>query len=163
MSRWWERADVRQPPPRTAGRRLSASEQRWCVVAHLSPLPVVGLGMAVLGRPMVWLAVVLPLGPLLLFAVTRGTSSRVRAHATEALNFNITIALATLMTGVGLTLVGRTPSTMLLLPLLLLVLLLLAANWLVLLVIGAIEAGRGVTFRYPAIVRIVPAPPAGGS
>lgn len=131
------------------------------MVAHLSPLPVLGLGMALTGRPIVWLALFLPVGPLIMTALSRSASWRVRLHISEALNFNLTIALATLATALGLSLIGRTPSTMLLLPVLLLLLLLLAVNWLVLLTLAAIEAGRGLTFRYPAIIRIVrpPSPP----
>ena len=79
MSRWWERADVRRPPPRPAGRRVSESHQILSVVAHLSPLPVVGCGMLLLGRPVVWLAITLPIGPLLVLLAIRTSPMEVRA------------------------------------------------------------------------------------
>lgn len=158
MPRWWERADLLRSGARPVGRRLEISEQVLGVVAHLSSLPVAGLGMLLVGRPVIWLAAVLPLGPLLVLVLGRQAPRGVRTHATEALNFSLTIALAALGVGAGLSLVGRTGWSMLVLPVLVLLVLVVFVNWLVLLTLGAVEAGRGVPFSYPAILRPLPAP-----
>lgn len=158
MPRWWERGDLRRSQPRPVGRRLELGEQVFGVVAHLSSLPIIGLGMLLVGRPVIWLAATLPLGPLLVLMLGRRAPREVRIQATEALNFSLTIALAALVIGLGLSLVGRAEWSLLLLPVLLLAVLVVFVNWLVLLTLAAIEAGRGVPFAYPAILRPVPAP-----
>ncbi len=158
MSRWWVRADVRRPPPRAAGRRLSEPEQVLSVVAHLSPLPVAGLGLALIGRPVVWLALALPLGPAVMLLATRRAPQRVRIQVTEALNFNLTIAAGAVLAGGGLSVIGRASWSMQLLGVFLLLLLVVFVNWLVLMTLAAVEAGRGAPFGYPAIVRVVPGP-----
>ncbi len=158
MPRWWERGDLRRSQSRPAGRRLELAEQLLGVVAHLSSLPVAGVGMLLVGRPVIWLAATLPFGPLLVLVLARQASPGVRKHATEALNFSLTIALAALGVGAGLSLVGRAEWSMLVLPVLVLLVLVVFVNWLVLLTLAAIEAGRGVSFAYPAILRPVPAP-----
>lgn len=162
MQRWWQRGDLRRSGPRPAGRRLQLGEQVLGVVAHLSSLPVAGVGMLLVGRPVIWLAAALPLGPLLVLVLGRQAPRGVQAQATEALNFSLTIALAALGAGVGLSLVGRTEWSLLVLPVLVLLVLVVFVNWLVLLTLAAIEAGRGVAFAYPAILRPVPAPSGSG-
>lgn len=157
MARWWERGELQRPQPRPAGRRLEFGEQVLGVVAHVSSLPVIGVGMLLVGRPVIWLAAALPLGPLLVRWLGRSAPRWVRTQATEAVNFSLTIALAALGIGAALSLVGRAEWSLLLLPVLVLAALLVFVNWLVLLTLAAIEAGRGVWFAYPAILRPVPA------
>lgn len=156
MNPWWDRAELRGSRLRPSGQRRAESEQLGAVVAHLSSLPVVGLGLVVVGRPLVWLLLTLPIGPLVVRTLASSARPWIHHHATEALNFAITISALVAVVGGGLSVVARTAATTFFVPLLLVLLLLTLANWLTLLVMGAIEAGRGVAFRYPAIIRLVP-------
>lgn len=157
-SAWWQRSDLRRPLPRPTGRRRPESEQIGSVVAHLAGLPLLGIGVLLVGRPVVWLALAMPFGPLLVRALAGRTRSWIAHHATEALNFSLTMAALVVVTSGGLSVAGRTAVTTFLIPLLLLVLLLLLVNWLTLMTVGAIEAGRGVAFRYPITLRPVAVP-----
>jgi uncharacterized Tic20 family protein len=155
MSTWWERRRLHQEP-RPRGRRLAAGSQLLVVMAHLAPLPIAGLVLLAVGRPVVWTALAVPLGPAAVRWSAGLRDALVRSHATEALNFNLSIALYAGAIGGLLSVVGLTPYTAILAPLLLLLLLLVFANWLVLMGLAAVEAGRGARFGYPWILRLVP-------
>ena len=98
----------------------------WAVVAHLS-LFVLGI-----------------IGPLVVYLVHRDGSPFVRSHAVEALNFQITLLLATLVCiPLMLVLIG-----FLLLPL-------VVVGGMVLAVVAAVAAGSRKPYRYPLTARLV--------
>jgi uncharacterized Tic20 family protein len=91
---------------------------------------------------------VVPVGniiaPLVIWLARRDTSAFVAAEAKEALNFNISVALAALVCGL-LTLVS--------VGVLLGVALFIA--WLSMTIIAAIKASEGIGYRYPVSLRLV--------
>jgi hypothetical protein len=110
---------------------LSAEDRNWGVAAHAS---------AVVGA---WIALGL-IGPLVVLVARGDRSPFVRAHAVEALNFNITILIyAAVCWVLTFVLIGF--------PLLLAVGLL----WLVCTVLGILKASKGEPYRYPLTIRIV--------
>lgn len=110
---------------------LSSEVRNWAMAAHLS---------AFLGA---WVALAL-LGPLVVWLIKRDDHPFIRAHATEALNFNISV-LIYLAIGVILAfvLIG--------IPLLVA----LGIAWLVLTIVAAVRAANGEDYRYPLTIRFV--------
>lgn len=85
------------------------------------------------------------LGPLIIYLVNGDKDPFVRHHAAEALNFQITLVIAYLVSFV--------------LMFLLIGFLLLPVVWigsLVLMIMGAVNANKGEWWRYPVNIRIVP-------
>jgi hypothetical protein len=113
------------PPPGWGGQPQS-EDTVWAVLAHLS------------------IFVFALLGPLVIYLVKRDTSPFTRYHAAEALNFHITLTIATVISAIlVLVLIG---------------LFLLAVIWIAGIVLGilaAIAAGKGQTYRYPFTLRFV--------
>jgi uncharacterized Tic20 family protein len=109
-----------------------AEERQWAMFAHLSAL----IGLVIpLGSI---------LGPLVIWLIKKDTMPLVNDQAKEALNFNITVAIAALVSWVLVfVLIG---------------VLLLAAvfiAWLVFVIIATIKANEGVAYRYPFSLRLV--------
>ena len=132
------------PAPASADGGISAEERQWAMFAHLSAL--LG-GLLTSG----WAGSIgCFLGPLIIWMVKKDTMSFVDDQAKEALNFNITVAIAFfvlfLMTvftlGIGIILTG---------PLFVIV----GIAWLVLTVIAGIKANQGERYRYPLTLRLV--------
>jgi len=115
-----------QPPPPGWGGAPQREDTTWAVLAHLS------------------IFVFALIGPLVIYLVKRDTSPFTRYHAAEALNFHITLTIASIVSAVlVLVLIG--------------VFLLLAIfiGGAVLGVLAALAAGRGETYRYPFTIRFV--------
>jgi len=120
------------PPPKPAG-DPTADERQWALIAHLSGLIASAVGgMAFLGPLIVWL-------------VKKDQSAFVADQAKEALNFQIAVTIAIIVTGVigFLTCVG-----FLLLPV-------IGIGSLVFSIIAAMEANKGVAYRYPYTIRLI--------
>ena len=84
------------------------------------------------------------IGPLIIYLVKKDESAFVRAHATEALNFGITLVIAYVVAGLtSILLVG-----VLLFPVILIV-------QIVFTIMAALAAGRGEDYRYPINIRLV--------
>ncbi len=116
------------PPPKP----LNADDCNWAMLAHLSAL----------------LMLVIPLGhvvaPFIIWRIYRETSPFIADQAKESLNAQISYSLYGLAAGVlVLLLIG--------LPLLLLI----WAGNIILVIIAAFKASKGVAFRYPLIIRFV--------
>ena len=112
------------PPeqPQTGG-ELSSDERTWGMIAHLSAL--------VLGF----------LGPLIVL-LTKGKEFKyVEVHAKEALNFQITVAIAMIVCAI--TVVG-----ILLIPV-------VGIGALVLAIMAGIKANDGNMYKYPLCLRLV--------
>jgi uncharacterized Tic20 family protein len=133
--------DVVPPPPphdeaSTVG-APTAEERQWAMFAHLSAL----IGGLLTGH---WLGIGCFLAPLIIWLVKKDTMPFVADQAKEALNFNITVAIAGLICGLlMLVLVG-----FVLLPV-------LGIVWLVMIIMAAIKANEGVTYRYPFALRLI--------
>jgi uncharacterized Tic20 family protein len=119
--------------PGAAAPEVTENERTWGMLAHLSALagvvaPLVG---CVLGPLVVWLG-------------RRDQSSFVDGQAKEALNFNITVFLASMvccllmLVFIGFILIAA-----------------LYIAWLVMTLIGAIRASEGIAYRYPYSLRLV--------
>lgn len=111
---------------------LNADDCNWAMLAHLSAL----------------LMLVIPLGhvvaPFIIWRIYRETSPFIADQAKESLNAQISYSLYGLAAGVlTIVLIG--------LPLLVLIWI---AN-IVLVIVAAFKASKGIAFRYPLIIRFV--------
>lgn len=104
-------------------------ERTWGLLAHLS-----GLIAGLIALP--------PLGPLVVWLMKKDQSPFVADQAKEALNFQITLIIAILVCFV--TCIGA-----ILVPI-------VAVGGLVFAIIGGMEANKGVYYRYPYTIRLVP-------
>lgn len=124
-------SDAFAPPPAPAG-DVSAEQRQWGLFAHLSALVgfIVPLGNI--------------LGPLIIWQVKKDEMPFVADQAKEALNFNITMAIAAIVAGIlTIVLIG-----LLLLPL-------IGIAWIVLTILAAIKANGGEAYRYPFALRLI--------
>lgn len=127
------------PPPEVVQPSVMPTheERQWALFAHLSAL----LGGLVTSH---FLGLGCLIGPLIIWLVKKDTMPFVDDQAKEALNFNITVAIAAMVCGVlMLVLIG-----FVLLPL-------LALAWVVFIVIAAIKANEGEHYRYPLTLRLI--------
>ena len=123
--------DAFSPPPSPGG-EVSAEQRQWGLFAHLSSL--VGL-IIPLGNI---------LGPLIIWQVKKDEMPFAADQAKEALNFNITMAIA----GVVAWLLVFVLIGFLLLPL-------IGIAWIVLTILAAIKANGGEAYRYPFALRLI--------
>ncbi len=136
---------VTSPPPTDpAGGAPPAEERQWAMFAHLSALLGAILTGALGGG---WGCFI---GPLVIWLIKKDTMPFVNDQGKEALNFNITVAIAfvvlfllTVMTlGIGLIIT---------IPLWFII----GIGWLVFTIIAAIKANEGVVYRYPFTLRLI--------
>jgi uncharacterized Tic20 family protein len=118
--------------PGAPGAPPTPDERTWGMIAHLSAF--VGL--------------LVPFGniiaPLVIWLARRDGSQFVEIEAKEALNFNISVALAAIVCALlTLAAVG------------ILLGLALFVTWLVMTIIAAIKASEGIGYRYPISLRLV--------
>ena len=110
----------------------TAEDKQWGLFAHLSSLAglIIPFGNI--------------LGPLIIWQVKKDSLPFAADQGKEALNFNITIAIAAIICGLlTLVLIG-----FLLLPL-------VGLAWLVFTIIAAVKANNGEAYRYPFALRLV--------
>jgi uncharacterized Tic20 family protein len=110
----------------------SAEERQWAMFAHLSAL----------------VGVIIPLGsiigPLVIWLIKKDTMPFVNDQGKEALNFNITVGIAAVVSWIlCFILIGF------------LLLAVLAVGWVVFVIIATIKANEGTTYRYPFTLRLV--------
>ena len=120
------------PPSEPVTGGPSAEERQWAMFAHLSALAglVIPFGSII--------------GPLVIWPIKKDTMPFVNDQGKEALNFNITVAIAAIVCWIlFFVLIG-----MLLLPVLVIL-------WLVFVIIATIKANEGTTYRYPFALRLV--------
>ena len=120
------------PPSEPVTGGPSAEERQWAMFAHLSALAglVIPFGSII--------------GPLVIWLIKKDTMPFVNDQGKEALNFNITVAIAAIVCWIlFFVLIG-----MLLLPVLVIL-------WLVFVIIATIKANEGTTYRYPFALRLV--------
>lgn len=122
------------PPPSEplATGAPSAEERQWAMFAHLSALAglLIPFGSII--------------GPLVIWLIKKDTMPFVNDQGKEALNFNITVAIAAIVCWVLIfVLIG-----FLLLPA-------LVIAWLVFVILGTIKANEGTSYRYPFTLRLI--------
>ena len=135
-----ENDNVAQPntPETSVPAAQSGDERTWALIGHLSAFSafITGIGCV--------------LGPLIVWLVKRDTLPFAADQAKEALNFNISVAIA--FVGLWILTVGTLGIGIILtVPLGLA----LFVGWVVLTIIAAIKANEGVAYRYPFTLRLV--------
>lgn len=123
--------NVTAAPPPPSG-VPSAEEKQWGLFAHLSSLAglIIPFGNV--------------LGPLIVWQVKKDTLPFAADQGKEALNFNITVAIAAIICGLlTLVVIG-----FLLLPL-------VGLAWLIFTILGAMKANNGEAYRYPFALRLI--------
>lgn len=143
-----------QPPPGwypdPSGQQRWWDGAQWGVVASSSASTSPSTGSTEDERGMATLTQVLPiftgfLGPLIIWFIARPDQPFVKHHAAEALNFQITVTIAAIVSGLlVLVLIG-----LILLPV-------VVIGALVLQIMAAIAANRGEWYRFPVSLRLVP-------
>ena len=119
-------ASTPPPPP-----QLTTEERTWGAAAHWSALVAMVVALAFLG-------------PLLVLLLKGNDSPWIRRQAVESLNFQISILVYAVVSGVlVIVLVG-----LLLLPI-------VGLMWLVLTILGSVRAADGRDYRYPLTLRMV--------
>jgi uncharacterized Tic20 family protein len=113
-------------------------------MAHLSAL-LGGLLTASFGRG--WGCFI---GPLIIWLVKKDTMPFVDDQAKEALNFNITVALASLVLLV-LSIITFGIGLIIAIPMWIII----GISWLVLTIVAAVKANEGVRYRYPFALRFI--------
>ena len=124
-------SDVTAPPPAPSG-VPSNEEKQWALFAHLSALVgyIIPFGSII--------------GPLIIWQVKKNEMPFVDDQGKEALNFQITMAIAALICIVlMLVLIG------------LLLIWIVGAVDLIFIVVAAISANNGQAYRYPFNLRLV--------
>jgi uncharacterized protein len=109
-----------------------SNERTWSVVVHLAALSALIIPLGHL------------LGPLVIWLIKRADMPMVDRHGKEALNFQITVTLASFVCGL-LFVVGLG---------VILLFVLLAADA-ILVIMAAVKTSRGEAFRYPFTLRLI--------
>ncbi len=124
---------VPDKPPPEPGYVPTSEERNWALLAHLAGLIAAALG----GLSF--------LGPLIVWLIKKDQSPFVADQAKEALNFQIAVTIALLVSG-GIAL--ATCIGVILLPI-------VGIAALVYSIIAAMEANKGVYYRYPYTIRLI--------
>lgn len=122
-----------QPLPPKPDGAPTADERQWALLAHLSGLIASFLG----GLSF--------LGPLIVWLIKKDQSAFVGDQAKEALNFQIAVTIALL---VSFAIGAATCVGFLLVPV-------VGIGSLVYAIIAAMEANKGVVYRYPYTIRLI--------
>jgi uncharacterized Tic20 family protein len=131
------------PPPSSIDDLPSAEEKQWAMFAHLSALAGGLLTSAVGG----WGTFI---GPLVIWLIKKDTMRFVDDQGKEALNFNITVAIACFaLVLLGIVTLGI--GFLIAIP----ALVVIGIAWLVFTIIGAVKSSNGEFYRYPMTLRLV--------
>lgn len=124
-----------QPPTenQTINDSLSSEEKNWGMACHIAALAafLIPFGGSIAG-------------PLIIWLLKRNESSFIDENGKEAVNFQITMAIAAFIAGILVFVaVG-----FVLLPI-------VGVVWLVLTIIGAVKASDGQRYKYPFALRLI--------
>ena len=133
-TRWTDAMSSAVPPASPTNARDDS--RTWALVAHLSALALF------IGFPIV--------GPLVVY-VAKKDDPFVRRHAAEALNFNISVLIYSIVLGIATFVLIFVVVGLALIPVLILGFL----AWLGLTILAASKAGQGEEYRYPLTIRFV--------
>lgn len=128
-----------EPPPEPLDTAVmpSREERQWALFAHLSAL----LGGLVTSH---FFGLGCLIGPLVIWLIKKDTMPFVDDQAKEALNFNITVAIAAVVCWILVFVLIGIP-----------LVILLGLAWLVFVIIAAIKANEGERYRYPFTLRFI--------
>ena len=132
-TRWTEALSSAIPPAASA----ASDTTTWAMAAHLTALAALFVGF-----PFV--------GPLVVY-LTKKENPFVRRHAAEALNFNLSIMLYTIVLAVVTFVLLFVLVGVLLIPLFVA----LFVGWIVFVIVASVAASRGEEYRYPLTIRFV--------
>ncbi len=117
-------------PPPVGG--VSPEERQWALFTHLSAL----IGFFIPFGNLI--------GPLVLWLIKKDTLPYANSQGKEAVNFNITVALAAVVCAVlCLVVIGF------------FLLIALFVLWLVFVIMATVNASNGVAYRYPMTIRFI--------
>jgi uncharacterized Tic20 family protein len=116
-------------PPSPAA--ADANARQWAMIAHLSALAGLVIGLN-------WL------GPLIVYLVKKDEHPFIADQSREALNFNLSVFIYIIASAILIIVVIG----LLLLPV-------VAIAWLVLTIMAAVRANNGEPYRYPLTIRLV--------
>lgn len=117
---------------------VGSEERNWALFGHLSAFSAFITGFGCI------------LGPLIIWLVKRDTMPFAADQAKEALNFNITLLIVGIGLGIfsvvtlGIGLIVALPAF-----------LVLFIGWIILTIVGAVNANNGVLYRYPLTLRLI--------
>lgn len=132
-ARWTEALSSAIPPASSA----ASDTTTWAMAAHLTALAALLVGLPFMGPLVVYLA--------------KKENPFVRRHAAEALNFNLSIMLYTIVLAIVTIALLFVLVGILLIPLFLVLL----AAWIIFVIVAAVAASRGEEYRYPLTIRFV--------
>ena len=132
-TRWTDALSSAIPPASSA----SSDTTTWAMAAHLTALASLFVGFPFLG-------------PLIIYFAKKDNPF-VRRHAAEALNFNLSFMLYTVILAIMILVLLFVVVGILLIPLFLL----LFAGWIIFVIVAAVAASRGEEYRYPLTIRFV--------
>jgi uncharacterized Tic20 family protein len=116
------------PPSQAAA---DANARQWAMIAHLSALAGLIIGLN-------WL------GPLIVYLVKKDEHPFIADQSREALNFNLSVFIYIIASAILIILVIG----IILLPV-------VAIAWLVLTIMAAVRSNNGESYRYPLTIRLV--------
>lgn len=129
------------PSPDSSGQSSSfLNDNQWAVILHLSGL--VGLAFPAIGN---WAA------PLIIWLLKRSDSPTLDNVGKEAVNFQLSYTLYTLVFGSIIGILCFLVVGFILLPLLGV----LWLAWIILMIVAAVKASSGEFYRYPGIIRFI--------
>lgn len=131
-------------PPLSARGVPTAEERTWGMLAHLSSL-LGGLLTAAFGGG--WGCFI---GPLIVWLVKKDNMPFVDDQGKEALNFNITVAIASIVL-LLLSIMTLGIGLLIAIPLWIII----GIVWLVFTIVASIKANEGVCYRYPLTLRLI--------
>jgi uncharacterized Tic20 family protein len=133
---------------------VAASEIRWAVAVHLSPLWVIASTSMFERRPVAWAGFVAFLGPLVLALLVREKSVFVEQAFGNALAFALSIGFYSLIASAAIAAGYLWGPAAALLEVGLLSLVILALNWLLFAALATRAALRAECFDYPGCLAI---------
>jgi uncharacterized protein len=147
QQRWWDGqrwsehiAPGGTPAPYDARQPMTPEQARqWAMLGHLS-----ALGGLIIGGFMF-------LGPLIVYLVKKDEDPFVADQSREALNFNLSALLYEVMLGIVTFILIFLIVGLLLIP----VLIALVVAHVVLVIVGGVQANKGVAYRYPLTIRFI--------
>jgi uncharacterized Tic20 family protein len=110
---------------------VDANARQWAMIAHLSALAGLVIGLN-------WL------GPLIVYLVKKDEHPFIADQSREALNFNLSVFIYIIISAILIIVVIG----FVLLPV-------IAIAWLVLTIVAAVRANNGEAYRYPLTLRLV--------
>ena len=132
-TRWTDALSSAIPPASTA----ASDTTTWAMAAHLTALAALFVGLPFMGPLVVYLA--------------KKENPFVRRHAAEALNFNLSVMLYTIVLAIVTIILLFVIVGVLLIPLFIV----LFAGWIIFVIVAAVAASRGEEYRYPLTIRFV--------